>query len=321
MQDANIVNTLYPMSVDGTYLNIFPPMVNVGSEVIGSDVIVPGAVTNLSTPNASLQAIKTESNIRAGMETLQKVEESLSESAATGETQQGIQTQNPSTAYEISRMEQNATTILGLFVQMIGQHVKDFGKLRIGDILQYLTIAEVDKIEDNKPLVYKTFLLHDKKSDSGSKSRKIKFDGAMSDEVLDSNAQYDLSFDVIKQQGGINSKTELYRVNPELFRNLKYMATISPDVLNPRSEDLERAYDIELFDRLIQSPLADQEEALRLLLRSNPNTRKDVDKYIMKKQDQMLAQQQKAMMPQEGSKAKPSQANKTGLPQSMAIGV
>ena len=321
MQDANIVNTLYPMIVDGTYLNIFPPMVNVGSEVIGSDVIVPGAVTNLSTPNASLQAIKTESNIRAGMETLQKVEESLAESAATGDVQQGTQPSGISTAYEISRLEQNATTILGLFVQMIAQHVKDFGKLRISDILQYLTIADVDSIEANKPLVYKTFLLHDKKSDTGSKSRKIRFDSNMPDETLNSDEQYQMSFDVIKEQGGINSKTELYKVNPELFRNLKYMATVSPDVLNPRSEDLERAYDVELFDRLIMSPIADQEEALRLLLRTNPNTRKDVDKYIMKKQDQQMAQMQKAAMPQEGSKAKPIQANKTGLPQSMAIGV
>jgi len=204
---------------------------------------------------------------------------------------------------------------------MIAQHVKDFGKLRIGDILQYLTIAEVDKIEDNKPLTYKTFLLHDKKADTGTKSRKIKFDGAMPDEVLNSDEQYNLSFDTVKEQGGISSKTELYKVNPELFRNLKYTATVSPDVLNPRSEELERAYDVELFDRLIASPIADQEEALRLLLRTNPNTRKDVDKYIMKQQDVQMAQMQKMAMPQEGSKAKPSQANKSGLPQSMAIGV
>jgi hypothetical protein len=320
MQDANIINTLYPMIVDGTYLNIFPPMVNVGSEVIGSDVIVPGAVTNLSTPNASLQAIKTESNIRAGMETLQKIEESLDESAATGDTQQGLETQKLTTAYEISRMEQNAATVLGMFIQMIGQHVKDFGKLRLGDILQYLTIAEVDEIVDNKPLVYKTFLLHDKRSDAGMKSRKIKFDVSLPDETLDSDAQYALSFDAIKEQGGLTSKTELYKVNPELFRNLTYMVSISPDVLNPRSEDLERAYDTETFDRLIMSPVADQEEALRLLLRSNPNTRKDPDRYIMKQQAQQAAMMQKATLPQEGSKPKPFQANKTGLPQSPAVG-
>jgi len=59
--DAEIVNTLYQMVIDGTYLSIFKPMVNVGGEIIASDVIVPGAVTTLSDPNADLRAINVGS--------------------------------------------------------------------------------------------------------------------------------------------------------------------------------------------------------------------------------------------------------------------
>ena len=74
---------------------------------------------------------------------------------------------------------------------------------------------------------------------------------------------------------------EIYKVNPELFRDLSYMCCVTPDVLNPRSEDLERAYNLETFDRMVMHPeMFDQEETARLLLSSNPLTKKDPDKYL-----------------------------------------
>jgi hypothetical protein len=198
---------------------------------------------------------------------------------------------SPSTAYEISRIEQNAATVLGLFVQMIAQHVKDFGKLRLGDIIQYLTIAEVDKIESNKELVYKTFLLHDKKTGGSTKTRKIKFDNTLSNEPIGPEDKLDMSYDVLKEEGGIGADTEIYKVNPELFRDLCYTMTVSPDVLNPRSEDLERAYNIETYDRMILNPVANQEEALRLLLSTDPKTKRNPDKYVAKQTMQLSPMQ------------------------------
>ena len=67
---VKIVNTLYQMVIDGTYLSIFKPMINRGGEIITSDVIVPGAVTTFSDPNADLQAINVGSDLKAGLETL-----------------------------------------------------------------------------------------------------------------------------------------------------------------------------------------------------------------------------------------------------------
>ena len=68
--EADIINTLYPMIIDGTYLNIMKPMVNTGGEMISSDVIVPGAVTTLKDPNADLRAINTNIDLVSGMNTL-----------------------------------------------------------------------------------------------------------------------------------------------------------------------------------------------------------------------------------------------------------
>lgn len=283
-QDANIINTLYPMIIDGTYLNMMPPMVNVGGETIASDVIVPGGVTTLSSPDADLRAINVASNVRSGFDALAQVEESLNQSSEDP-LQSGQPNSGTQTAYEISRLEQNAATVLGLFIKMISDHVKQFGRLNIGDILQYLTIADVDKITDDPELVYKTFLVHNKLSNGKERTRKIKFDPSVSTELQTDEEKLENSYKVLKEQGGEDSNIELYKANPELYRNLKYMVTVSPDILHPRSDDLERAYKLEAYDRAILNPLADQEAITRdLLFGANPMTKKDPDKY-MKKQE------------------------------------
>ncbi len=297
--DAEIINTLYQMVIDGTYLSIFKPMVNVGGEIIASDVIVPGAVTTLSDPNADLRAINVGSDLRAGLETLGEVEKSINESSQEP-LQQGADSGGTQTAFEISRIEQNANTILGLFLQMIAKHVKDYGKLRLGDIIQYLTVPEVVQLEgsEDAELVYKTFFL---KGTKAGKNKKIELDPDLPDEMTEDDylsRSYDLFSD--EEDKGM----ELSKVNPGLFRELQYMVTLSPDVLNPRSTDLERAYALEDFDRMIMQPTVfDPEETGKLLLSNNPLTQRDPDKYLAKQPspEQQAQQMQMGAMPQAGN--------------------
>ena len=283
--DADIINTLYQMVIDGTYLSIFKPMINVGGEIITSDVIVPGAVTTFSDPNSDLRAINVGSDLRSGLETLAVVEKSIDESSQeplqSGQNQNGTQT-----AYEINKMEQNANTILGLFLQMIQKHVKDFGKLRLGDILQYLTLPEVSDITGEPEMTYKTFFL---KPEGGShKNKKIVFDANLEVPTKD---ELDESYKLLDEEN--QRKITIIKANPILVRELKYMITINPDVLNPRSEDLERAYTLETYDRLVNNPSTDQEAALKLLLSTDKLTKENPDKFIAKQQ----AQQNEPMMP------------------------
>ncbi len=281
MHDSEILNTLYQMVIDGTYLSIFRPMVNVGGEMIASDVIVPGAVTTLSDPNADLRAINLNSDLNSGFKALETVQESINDSSQDP-VAQGIQDKSGTTAYEISRLEQNANTVLGLFIQMIAKHVKDFGKLRLSDILQYLTVPDATNITDNSDLVYKTFLLSDKTANGKTKGKKIQLTPELSDE-MDDEEYLNQSYGVLEEEEQ-EENMQIYKVNPSLFRDLKYMVTVSPDVLSPRSQDLERAYDLETYDKLIANPAANQEEAMRLLLSTNRRTAKDPDKFIMKQQ-------------------------------------
>jgi hypothetical protein len=308
--DANIVNTLYPMIIDGTYLNIFQPMINIGSETIGSDVIIPGGVTTLTDPNSKLTPIQVAGNIKAGMDTLMKVEESVSESSESP-LQQGQEPAGESTAYEISRIEQNANTVLGLFIKMIAQYVRQYGRLRVGDIIQHLTIIDIDKITDDPELVYKTFLV---KGKGKMDKKKIEFTSEVPEEEQSKDESIASSYKVLGEQNRLGM--ELYKVNPKLFRELCYQLVISPDVLHPRSDDLERAMKLELYDRAIQNPSADQERVFKdFLLGAYRDIRKPED-YVAKQQPMM------GMQPgMQGGQQSPLEAmGKQPLPQTMAMG-
>lgn len=317
--DADIINTLYPMIIDGTYLNVFPAMINTSDTIITGDVIVPGVTTNITGDNPDLKPITTSNNLKAGMDTLMTVTESLEDTAGEGPVTQGQNDQSGSqTAYEISRIEQNAATVLGLFIQMRGFHIKQYGRLRVGDILQYLTIAEVLEIEgqEGAPLAYKTFLLNDKHSSGRNKNRQIKFDPSLPSNALTSEEHLRLSYTVAREQGGLDSKNEICKVNPELFRELKFTTTISPDVLNPMSEDLERAFLLEEYDRAIANPILDQEQVTRdFLLGAYPKSRKDPDKYFAQPTPNAMPQ---TMLPQA---AQGSGANGGGQPLNAIKGI
>ncbi len=315
-QDAKIVNTLYPMIVDGTYLNLMPPMIIAGSETIASSVIVPGAVTTVSSGDATITPIQTAQNLTQAVNTLQNVEESLNESSQDP-IQQGQKDSGSQTAYEISRLEQNAATVLGLFIQMISNYVKQYGKLRISDIIQYLTIADVSQIEGpESKLVYRSFLLPDKATSSGSKNRQIMFDGSMPDEAMQDEELQAMSFALLEAEGGLDSKNQIYKVNPKLFRDLKFDIKLSPDVLNPMSEDLERAFMLEEYDRAINNPHLDQEQITKdFLLGAYPKSRRDPDKYLLKQDDMIKQGQLMGAVNPKGSSQSPLETIGNATPQ------
>ncbi len=277
--DADIINTLYPLIIDGTYLNLMPPLIISGEEEIGSDVVVPGVVTTLTNPEGSVTPLRVGQDIRSGMETLFKVEESINESVDTN-----MNVGRTTTNYNVSAQRQRIQELLGPFTAMLSDYVRQYGELVSSDIIQHLTLPEVSKIIDNGELIFKTFVVNDRKTDGGTKSRKINFDHTLPEEVTPEE-EMSKSYDILKEQGGEESSEEIYKVNPTIFRDLKYKITCSPDVITPMSEELQKAMGLELFDRSLQLPAlgvnVDLEQVTKdFLFGINPDSMNDVNKYF-----------------------------------------
>lgn len=286
--DEEVINTLYRMIIDGTYVNIMPPSVIFGSEQLSSDVIAPGKVTTVNNPqpNSSWQTLPTNNNLAAGHQMLEKVEQSATETSVSnlsaGQALGGRQT-----AYYISALEQNAKTMLGLFVHMIGNLVQDFGYLRVNDILQYLTVGQaMDILNPNGRLKFHNFLIRDKNIGGINKSRRIRFDGNIPS-MLPKEEIRDMQFGLMHQQKELNDNTEIMIVNPGIFRSLKYHLKIEPEALLPKSDATQKALMLEQYAMGKQDPNLNQKSMTReLFLGAYDKTKDDPDRFMVEDQNQ-----------------------------------
>jgi hypothetical protein len=281
--DEEVVNTLYRMIIDGTYLQIMPPAVVFGNEEVSSDVIAPGTVTTISTennPNAAWQTLSTNNNLNAGLTTMQKVESSISESSAD-DLQSGKAIDGSQTAFEISRLEQNARVLFGMFAKMISFMVQDLGELRVSDITQYITVGDAMELESDAGILrFKNFVLPDKMIDGKNKTRIIRMDGDMPDEMTEEEIDEE-SMKLLEEQSEYGDNVQICRVNPTLFRKLKFKIKVVPEALFPKSDALKKALALEAYALAMNNPYTQKEAVTRdLLLQSFDETRDDPDKYM-----------------------------------------
>jgi hypothetical protein len=281
--DEDVVNTLYRMIIDGTYLQIMPPSVVFSDEMLDSQIMVPGGITTISDPNpqSSFQTISTNNNLTAGFNTLEKVEASISESS-TDNIMGGQQPGGDPTAFEVSRLEQNSKIMLGLFAKMIGFMVKGLGDLIISDILQFATVGQVMKTQSpSTRMKFMKFILPDKTIDGKTKSKRIEFDMELPDEMT-KEQQFDLSAGVAKEEQEMDDKTQIFKVNPTLFRELQFRTVVRPEAISPKSDILEKALNLEEYALGMQNELVNKEAITRdLLLGSFDKTKTDPDKYMV----------------------------------------
>lgn len=297
--DADVVDVLYRMIIDGSYLDLMPALALFGDEIVDASVIKPGAITNFKSTDSKLENINPKRDLNAGFNTLQKVENSMTESTQDP-LQAGVAPPGKQTAFEIARLEQNARIQLGLFGKMIGFLVKDFGDLRLSDIIQHLTIGEVNELTgDTDALKFRSFLIPEK---GAEKTRKIVMDMEVPEEPITEPEAMKRSFEIMEEEGGLESSTRIAKVNPQLFRNLKFKVIVSPDIIFPPSDNVKKALMLEEYDRAVGNPLADQKMIYQdLLLGAYDATRDNPDKYTVS-----------------GGVETPEQAIKTGAPNPLA---
>jgi hypothetical protein len=208
------------------------------------------------------------------------VEKSLSESSQDSE-RAGVSGEGGRTAREILLLDKNAQIALGLFGKSIRFFVEDLGKLMDGDILQYLTVGEAMETTDD--LKFHSFLLPEKIVNGKKVTKNIKFVHPSEMEDITEGEAMDQSYKLMEEGGGPDGKQLICNVNPEVFRERKFKTIVKADEMGFKSKAMEKALNIELYDRAIQNPLADQEAVYRDFL-IEPSKPGESDKYIRKQQ-------------------------------------
>lgn len=253
--DQDLVDTLYNMVIDGTFLSVMPPVNVFGSEEQDASVVYPGAV-NYFSKEAKAETMELGRNVAAGMNTLQMVERSMSESSQDA-TRAGMSAPGSQTAFEISRMEQNAAVQLGLFGKMIGFFVRDLAELLIDDIVMHLTVAQMNEIIGGEVrMKYNTFLIKEKDAKGGKMKKKIEF----TDEIMGDVDVRKKQLQLLKRE---TEDTRILLVNPFQFARMKYLVNVNANAVIGKSEFTQKTLNLEAYDRMIQNPFTDQQAVTR----------------------------------------------------------
>jgi hypothetical protein len=258
--DQDVIDTMYNMVIDGSFLALMPPMALFGTEEVTSAVVAPGAITSFMDKDTKLENIGPKADIRAGMEAISLLEKSMSESSQD-QFQAGIMQPGERTAEEIQTIQKNAERALGLFGKMLSNFVRQVGVLMVGDTLQYMTVADLEQITgDKNTLAYQSLLIKDKMVDGKKVSKKFKFsDRNIDKEQMTKADLMEQSFDLMGQED--DKDVVIYEINPVVYRKTKFMVFYGAERKPERSESLEKALNLEAYDRLIQSPALNNPES------------------------------------------------------------
>lgn len=274
--DQDAADMLINYILDGTYLQMMPATALYGDDVIDRSIMVPGMTTSLAA-GSKIESISPQGNIGLGMNVLQGIENNASQSSKQNVSQQDM------TAYQTSRIEEEIKTKLGGFGKNLAYLVVQFGNLRLPTIVEHMTMPQLGKIADpNTALKYTTMLVK-KRGETNSKqielSDSIPYGENETDKVMK------MSLDLLKRQTG-SGKT-ITQVNPEAIRDLKFTCHINADTMFKRSEEGERAFALEFYDRGILNPMFNQESLAGVLV--NEFKPGQEDKFVNKPQPQAPA--------------------------------
>lgn len=258
------LNDLWNAIKDMARLQATPPTFSYGFEEIDESVMIPGMNTNSPTKEAGVQPIAPNVNMSGAIEVIQILTQAQNESSQAP-ISSGVAEPGDRTKYEVQRLEANARTILGLSGEMLSRLVNQIGDLMLCLVLQHMTVKEMGEVTGEIGKMKLTSIVIPNRDVDGKKMpRKIEFTYDMpqaeSKEDLE-NVEMQESLKMLDMESVM--EMSLMKVNPDKFQAAKYKLKNQPQFTDRQSEITKR---INLYDRLLANPLANQEAALRYLL-------------------------------------------------------
>ena len=231
--DDELVIRTEQLLADATFLETMQPTITSGIGQLSEAIMIPGKNTAFENPDVKINPIRVGGGLTAAFNLLMKKEKDISESSQDP-MMTGVQTQ-AKTATESALLAQNAKIALGRFGNMLANSLRKYGGLMIDVILQHQTVGEIEQISDTESAQkFKTFILSTEQE--GQKiSKKIVFKPEMIGEEIGEEEAMTRSQELLKKEGGIDSDTRIYEINPDTWRKLKYFLTVDIDQLLPLS--------------------------------------------------------------------------------------
>jgi hypothetical protein len=141
-------------------------------------------------------------------------------------------------------------------------------------------------ISDDSRLNFRKFLLPDESIDGKSKTVMVEFDTELPENASDDEIN-DFEMRMMEREEEMDNRTKIFKVNPTLFRDLKFKMKISPELIAAPNEALIRQQAIEVYQLTRPDPNFDSQAIARdIVLPAFAQTAEDPDKYLAQAQAQ-----------------------------------
>lgn len=287
--EQDVIDTLYRMMIDKTFLSIFPPLLSRGNELLTSDVIYPGKITPIDTEGDLMVPQGVANGVGNEFNMLATIEQSMDASSIDPE-HLGVPATGERSATQVNASTKGAQTILGLFGFMIAFAIEDWLDLRIQNILQFWSQHERVIMEEGEEVtIPNVFQFKDKDlSDATVGIREIEF---MPQEMMPTSAEL-FKEKMKKQKKGI--AFEKIVLDPDLVRHYKFMVKVKANPSERMSPALRKALSLEFYDRFITNPTINVEKTTRETIKDMDKNPADYMKTTPEMDAETQAQEQQA---------------------------
>lgn len=282
--DELIYNTLTNSFINSQLIDLMPPTIVTGTKKFDQNIFRPGQAMFSENPDVRLQQITSTRDPRAGIAAIREMEASMNQSSQDP-SRAGFSASKEMSAYEFAELNNNANIMMGLFGSYVSQGVKQLGELMMSDIGQFLTLPDMMARSDTDQIErYQSFFV----TDSG-KDYEIRFDH---DYFVTNKAKSieELSLDVMKKEGGLKKERNLIIANPQeiadIAKSNRVKIHIAPDVYQTKSEAVEKALQLEMFQQYLQVPGVDPRKVGEDFINGNLSSG-NADRYMQQVQPQM----------------------------------
>src|SRR3990167_6301561 len=304
--EQDVIDTLYRMIIDKSFLSIFPPMLAKGNEKLSPDMIWPGKITPISSESEVVIPQGVANGVGNEMNVLNMVEASMNQSSVHPQLL-GTPAGGERSATQTMDTLRGAEQLLGLFGYMIAFLIEDHGDLRIQNILQFWARYEplLDSRSGRGQSVRGLFEARDKVLNNGKigtrQTRFLPMALAPSPKAL-----RDLELEAAKK----GKSVQYVYLDPARLRDYKTYLRVKASPQDRLTPALKKALGLEFYDRFINNPLISTEKLTRDAIRLFD---KNPDELFKSAQEMQAAQEQAEAAKMQEMGGKPQTQRKGNL--------
>lgn len=258
------LNDLWNAVKDMARYKATPSTYSWGFEEMDSSTVPPGMNINSPSKEAGIAAINPNSDLNDAMAAIEMLTNAQNENSQDPRSA-GVAQGGDKTKYEVERLEANAQTVLGLSGEMLAKLVRQIGELMVGLVIQHMPVSNMmEETSEAGQMKLMSFVIGNRDVDGKKMSRKVEFTYDMptgeTEEELEKN-EMQRSIEMLDLES--KKQMSLAQVDPDAFMTRKYKSKCEPQFQDRATKMTKR---LQLYDRLLANPLANQGAALRNLL-------------------------------------------------------